>query len=172
MLCQKCKQKNATSHIHYVRNGIVRDMYLCDSCAAEYKTTFSGESDIFKMLSSFLNDNTVEFKEALKCDCCGTDFNTIRKTGRVGCGNCYSVFERELSPTISRIHGKTAHIGKKPCVADDATAVENEGITEKTLDEKEQKIAELKSQMSEAVKNEDFESAARLRDEIKALEEK
>lgn len=172
MLCQKCKQNNATSHIHYVRNGIVRDMYLCDSCTIEYKTAFSNDGDIFKMLSSFLNDNTVKFKETLKCDCCGTDFNTIRKTGKVGCGNCYSVFEKELSPTISRIHGKTTHIGKKPCVAVETSAVENESIAEKTVNEKESKIAELKAQMSVAVKNEDFESAARLRDEIKSLEEK
>lgn len=172
MLCQKCKQNNATSHVHYVRNGIVRDMYLCDSCAAEYKTAFSGDTDIFKMLSSFLNDNTVQFEKAVKCDCCGTDFNTIRNTGKVGCSNCYSVFERELSPTVSRIHGSTVHVGKKPCEVKAVSTLENKNKAQTTVNEKEQRITELKSQMSEAVKNEDFESAARLRDKIKALEEK
>ncbi len=171
MLCQNCKQKNATSHIYYVRNGIVRDMYLCDSCAKEYKSTLTYDGDIFKMLSSFLNDNNGAFKETLKCDCCGTDFDAIRKTGKVGCGNCYSVFEKQLSATIARIHGKTAHVGKKPCDTE-VVVEENTEVKEPKVNEKEQIIAELKSKMAEAVVKEDFESAARLRDEIKALEEK
>ncbi len=170
MLCQKCKQNIATSHIHYVRNGIVRDMYLCDSCAVEYKKSISYDGDIFKMLSSILNDNSIQFKEKTKCECCGTDFDTVRRTGKVGCANCYVIFETELSPLISRIHSKTTHVGKKPCTIE-AVVEDNSKQEESKVNEKVQQIAELKAKMAEAVVKEDFESAARIRDEIKALEE-
>ena len=171
MICQKCKQRSANAHIHYVHNGIVRDMYLCDSCAADYKNSISYDGDIFKMLSSFLSDNIGVYKETLKCECCGTDFNTICKSGMVGCGNCYSVFEKQLSPIIARIHGKTMHVGKKPCEIE--VVLENDTQVEgPKINEKEQQIAELKSKMTEAVAKEDFELAACLRDEIKSLEEK
>ena len=167
MLCQKCNMKNATSHIHYVLNGVVRDMYLCSDCAKEYHSTQSFDGDVFKMLSSLLNENIGNVKTTVKCDCCGADFNEIRRTGKVGCANCYKVFEAQLAPTIARIHGKTVHIGKKPLPA---KSDEQPKQQKAVIDPKEQRIKELKDRMAEAIKNEEFEKAAELRDQIKAEE--
>lgn len=167
MLCQKCNMKNATSHIHYVLNGVVRDMYLCSDCAKEYHGTQSFEGDVFKMLSSLLNENEGYTKTVVKCECCGTDFNEIRRTGKVGCANCYKVFEAQLAPTIARIHGKTVHIGKKPWSCEVEQQPKQQ---EAVIDEKEQRIKSLKEKMAEAIKNEEFEKAAELRDLIKAEE--
>ena len=167
MLCQKCNMKNATSHIHYVLNGVVRDMYLCSDCAKEYHSTQNFDGDVFKMLSSLLNENISNVKTSVKCDCCGVDFNEIRHTGKVGCANCYKVFESQLAPTIVRIHGKTVHIGKKPQTSESTFKSPKE---EPSVDPKKQRIKELKEQMAEAIKNEEFEKAAELRDLIKAEE--
>ncbi len=167
MLCQKCNIKNATSHIHYVLNGVVRDIYLCSDCAKEYHKSQSFDGDVFKMLSSLLNENMGNVKTAVKCDCCGADFNEIRRTGKVGCANCYKTFEAQLAPTVARIHGKTVHVGKKPQNAD-TTA--QPPIAEPLVDPKEQRIKALKEQMALAIKNEEFEKAAELRDLIKAEE--
>ncbi len=168
MLCQKCKVKNATSHIHYVLNGVVRDMYLCPECAKEYHGTDLYDGDVFKMLSSMLNDSASAVKNTLKCDCCGTDFNEIRRTGKVGCANCYKVFENQLSPTVARIHGKTVHVGKKPCQTEESAA-NNEAPTVAKMT-KEQIIAELKQQLADAISREEYEKAVILRDKIKEEE--
>lgn len=172
MICQNCQQKTAIRHIHYVRNGIVRDIYLCNECANSHAFKSIYENDIFKIMSSFLNEGAVNFKPAVKCECCGSDFETIRKTGKVGCGNCYKVFYEELSPIISRVHGNTLHVGKKPADSTDSQSVaQSESQSEPKIETKEQKIVQLKNEMAKAVKAEDFEKAAELRDEIKALEE-
>ena len=167
MLCQKCNMKNATSHIHYVLNGVVRDIYLCTDCAKEYQKSQSFDGDVFKMLSSLLNENMGNVKTAVKCECCGTDFNEIRRTGKVGCANCYKTFEAQLAPTVARIHGKTVHVGKKPQTAEPTIQPPKK---EPYIDPKEQRIKALKEQMALAIKNEEFEKAAELRDLIKAEE--
>ena len=167
MLCQKCKAQNATSHIHFVLNGVVRDAYLCHDCAKEYHASELYENDVFKMLSSLLNDNVGNVKETLKCECCGTDFDEIRRTGRVGCGNCYTVFEKRLAPTIARIHGKTVHIGKKPDITLSEPASQNVPTVEET---KESKIAKLRYELAEAIRNEEYEKAAVIRDKIREEE--
>lgn len=172
MLCQKCKQNNATSHIHYVRNGVVRDIYLCKSCATEYKAENLYDGDIFKVLSSLLSDGANVTKNTdtkLKCDCCGSDFNEIRRTGKVGCSNCYKVFEAQLSPTVARIHKNTVHIGKKP--NDSIVSESVEGHNENEAASKEQTITGLKRELAEAIKNEEYEIAAVIRDKIKGMEE-
>ncbi len=167
MLCQKCKSKNATSHIHYVLNGVVRDTYLCSDCAKQYRNDQLYDGDIFKMLSNILNDSIGNADITTKCNVCGTEFNEIRRTGKVGCSNCYKVFEKQLSPTVARLHGKTVHIGKKPQSVEPTVQPTKE---ESSVDAKEQRIKSLKMQMAEAIKNEEFEKAAELRDLIKAEE--
>lgn len=169
MLCQNCGKNQAVSHIHSVINGVVKDKYLCAECAAHSNADTFGENDLFEMLSSFLNDGTAPKVTSVKCECCGATFDEIRRTGRVGCGNCYKTFERELEPTLLRIHGRTAHVGKRP----DSIASKKNENTDKTTGEtntNEQRIKKLKDRLAEAVKNEEYEKAAELRDEIKRVE--
>ena len=166
MLCQKCKQNDATAHIHYVRNGVVKDMYLCSDCAKDYKTKSFYDADLFKMLTSLLDDGFESDKTVKKCDCCGADFDDIRRTGKVGCGKCYKIFEIQLSTTIARLHGRTNHIGKTLNVS---TTDKNNSHSGK--DSSESKLENLKNQLADAVANEEYEKAAVIRDEIKKMEE-
>ncbi len=167
MLCQKCKQNNATSHLHYVNNGIVRDIYLCSDCAADFKAQSFYDGDIINMISNLLDEGVLGTKPTLKCECCGTDFNEIRRTGKVGCGNCYKVFEKQLASIISRLHGKTTHIGKtlnyKNC-----EYKSNERISG---DNRKIVLGELKERLADAISSEEYEKAAVIRDEIRKLEE-
>ena len=77
-----------------------------------------------------------------------------------GCAECYRTFYDELLPSIQRIHGRIKHSGKASSGAIDQPKEET----------KEEKIAKLKTQMDEAVAAQEFEQAAKLRDEIKSLE--
>lgn len=166
MICQVCGKRNATKHIHSVVNGVVKDKYLCSECASKYHSAGFGENDIFKILSAFMNDGITTEKNIVSCDCCGATLAEISKTGKVGCGNCYKVFGKELAPTLVRLHGRTTHIGKKPGDAAETGQVEN-----KAQDTKESIIEKMSRELKEAVKKEEYEKAAVLRDKIRKAKE-
>lgn len=162
MLCSKCKLREATSHIHSVVNGVVSDTYLCSECAAKVKTPSFTDDNIFKMLSSMLYNDTASSVKKVSCDGCGVTLDEISRTGRVGCGKCYETFKKEIEPALIKIHGRTAHIGKRPY----------EEVTAETKPQGEISVKEqLKIKLAEAVKNEEYEKAAVLRDELKRLSE-
>ncbi len=163
MKCQKCNKNDATTHITKVINGIKTEMYLCGICAA------SESSDIFSfapnidhefesLFGSFWSMPAVSktLYEENSCKICGTTRSQFLKTGKPGCSNCYAVFEDLLSIPLKQIHGSTRHAGKTPSKLSEAL-------------ETEDKIVALRSQLDAAVAQQNFEEAARLRDEIKSL---
>ena len=90
------------------------------------------------------------------CPCCGATFKDFTKTGKAGCSECYNIFRDELSDTIMRIHSGNKHIGRAP-------------KSFRTRMEKEEKLVKLNNELEAAVKNQAFEEAARIRDEILSL---
>ena len=164
MICQNCKVNVATNHFHSVVNGVVRDNYLCNECSKNYKASAFADNDFFSVLSSFFNDVTPKQKEALRCPQCNSSFDEISKTGKVGCGNCYSVFENQLAPALLKLHGDIKHIGKKPNQNDDDTPINKESVSENC------DIERLKSDLKIAIAKEEYEKAAVLRDKIRKAE--
>ena len=102
---------------------------------------------------------TVSREDAVCCEKCGSTFNDIVNSGKIGCADCYRTFYDKLLPSLQRIHGKTRHEGKTP----KAVKVET--------DSTESKISRLEKELKDAVERQDFEKAARIRDEIKAIKE-
>ena len=152
MLCFNCKTKEATTHIHSVVNGVVKDMYLCSECSAKMHQKTFIHDNFFDLMSSFLSAEKPMVSDSVKCSCCGTSFDTISKSGRVGCGNCYKTFEKLLEPALVRLHGKTSHIGKRVLIT------KNEEETKTTSNnDKESVINKLQSELGVAVKNEEFD---------------
>lgn len=172
MLCQLCKTKQANTHIKNVVNGELTEMNLCSECAAKqgYGNMFNLNHffDIGSLMSGFMGEaaNTALAPEK-RCPNCGITFAQISKGGRVGCAKCYDVFYDRLLPSIKRIHGNTIHTGKKlrkPQL--------QSGTSEEVVSAEENKQSELdvlNSQMQAAVKNQEFEKAAQLRDRINEL---
>ncbi len=158
MMCDKCGKNPATTHIRRVINGAVYEAKLCAYCAAKEGYGNSFNLSLSNMLASMLDEGfeTAGNKDR-RCECCGASFSDIAESGRVGCSQCYETFERELEPSLNRLHGKVQHIGKMP---ETATKTET----------REEKIKKLKTEMANAIETEDFEKAALCRDEIKALE--
>lgn len=161
MLCQICGKNTATTHIKTVINGKVTEQNLCGYCAAKKGySNFNGGS-ITGLLSSMLG-NTIKSDTAAyekSCQCCGTSFANIAETGKVGCAECYKVFDEELYVYLKRIHGSVKHNGKTPGSKDLVVA--------KTTD----RISELKIKLAGLVAEEKYEEAAVVRDQIKKLEE-
>jgi protein arginine kinase activator len=183
MLCERCKKNEATFYYHENINGKQKTYRLCGDCEAELEK--SGElkeidtgkmfdgfdsflenpfNEMHSLLASMFGDNdTKQLKSAdakenteKKCPACGTTFREFAENGMAGCPTCYETFADELKPTLGKVHGHTSHIGRAPA-----------RFKEK-LDAKKH-IAELEAEQKEAVKNEDFEKAAQIRDELKEL---
>ena len=165
MLCQNCGKNEATTHIKQIINGDMAESHLCSDCAAHlgYSDVFSGFGlNLSELFGGFLGDMmpSLSSGNTPRCPKCGTSFDEIARDGRVGCADCYRTFYDKLLPSIQRIHGKIKHSGKT------VSAVSEQPKAETT----EEKIAKLKAAMNDAVSKQDFENAAKIRDEIKALE--
>ena len=109
MLCQHCKKHQATTHVKTMINGEYAEYMLCPECAHElgYDNMFTDFSaDFGGLLSSFFSNALPAISGATHCDTCGSTLNDIKRSGKVGCADCYDTFFSELLPIIRSIHGK------------------------------------------------------------------
>ena len=163
MLCDECGKRVATVHITKIENGKKTDFHLCEKCAmAKNSISINTSFSINDLLTGILNNTDyfpfkVGFPDELKCPVCGLGYSRFRETGRFGCSNCYKTFSDKLNPLFRRLHGNISHTGKIPVKA---------GGNMKNARE----IEKLKAALSFAVKNEEYEKAAELRDRIKELD--
>ncbi len=170
MKCQKCGKENANTHIKTIINGDYKEYILCPECAKEmgYNNFFADmESDFSTLLGSFFGNTLPARSQSTHCPTCGSTYYDIADSGKVGCADCYSTFFDLLMPSIRRIHGNTTHCGKKS-FADRSRNRVNSGTSKMSNSDK---ISDLKAQLNQAVEIQNFEEAAKLRDEIKSLEE-
>ena len=113
--------------------------------------------------------------KTLKCDSCGYTFDDIINTGRLGCKDCYDIFEDRLDPIIKRIQGSNKHIGRigkiiDKKIEDKVGKEENKKEENKEINEEKTKLEKLQEELKVAIKEERYEDAAKIRDEIKKLE--
>ena len=164
MLCQKCKNNEATVHIRQTVNGVKTELMLCSECAdKENKYSFFAD-DLF---SGFFSDSILGVRRAeeqKKCDGCAMTRRELASSGRAGCAKCYEVFAAELDKIIYGIHGNARHNGSLP--GGHAEHMEKQ----KKLDALKKEIESLKKEQQMAVSEQNYEKAAELRDRIRALE--
>lgn len=167
-MCERCNQKEANVHITKVINGVKTELHLCDECAKQSEDINMNFSFNFGMPMSFQNilDGFVEmlggtpknYDEEV-CPVCKMTFNDFRNKGRLGCGSCYTSFSTKITPIIKRIHGNIEHTGKVPLRTGGEFKLKRD-------------IQKLKDELKLAINKEEYERAAKLRDEIKNLESK
>lgn len=165
MHCDVCNTNEATVHLTEIVNDKVTKLHLCESCAKEKGEEMEehfGMSDLLAGLADMGASLDSSAANNVKCPTCGFTYNDFKKAGRLGCGDCYEAFKKQLDPLLKRIHGANRHIGKVPLMAGDAVK------GNKTL----QDIKALKERLEKAIRSEAFEEAAKLRDSLKELEKK
>lgn len=164
MECERCGAK-ATVHITRVENGIKQERHLCEKCARElfgfeFKESMAVGDAMTGILELMKEDQkAARLMDAPACPSCGMTFKGFKTSGKLGCPRCYRQFSEQLGPILLRIHKSAEHIGKMPPGQMGGRRIERE-------------IVRRRRAMKEAVASEDFETAAKLRDEIKALEAK
>ncbi len=165
MLCSHCNKREATFHYKTVSNGKASEMHLCSECAHElgfaekYSELFGDNMNVNSILNQFfaLSGKKPVQDSMLKCPECGMDFATFNSTGLMGCGNCYDVFADAVETMMQRTQGATSHNGK-------ISGPDSEEII------KQNKLEGLKESLKKAILEEKYEDAAKLRDEIRAME--
>lgn len=187
MLCDNCGKREANVKYSENINGNKKELHLCEKCSEKLgigKMDFKMPIDFSSFFGGLLEDfGTTDFMplfdevKNLKCDSCGYTFEDIVNTGRLGCGNCYYVFEDRLDPIIKKIQGSNRHIGRTGKIID--SKIEEKFSDSKKEDNKEQfinkevsEIEKLQNELKQAIKDERYEDAAKIRDEIKKLEDK
>ena len=158
MLCQVCHKNEATVHYTELSNNKVVEIHMCEKCALE-----KGVSIKPNFLLGELMSGLVEFGKSTKvvkgrnCPGCGLKYDDFRRTGRLGCSKCYETFKQSLAVLLGTIHGSSVHGGKVPATVDKEV---DKGLL----------LKKLRARLKKLVEKEEFEKAARLRDEIRKLE--
>lgn len=157
MECEKCQKADATVHLTQVVNGEVCKVHLCESCAADSGVSTCIPSTISEILLG-AGAKAVQpvARSGACCTQCGMERKDFKQHGRLGCDVCYEVFAGELAPLIRAMHHSERHTGKVPKTLEQHLAVERE-------------LLELQTRLKEAIVDERFEEAAKLRDRINKL---
>ncbi|MBI3313515.1 MAG: UvrB/UvrC motif-containing protein [Candidatus Omnitrophica bacterium] len=164
MTCNVCGVNEATVHLTEIVNNQMIEVHLCETCAQEKGTDFKTHFSIDDLLAG-LTDITKQIKQGEKkasslcCSGCGMTYEEFGKSGRLGCATCYEAFSKMLLPLIKRIQRSTHHVGKKPSKIPRATRSVHD-------------LRVLQDRLRKSVQTESFEDAAKIRDEIKQIEEK
>lgn len=162
MTCEVCGKKEATVHLTEIINDKVTKLNLCEECAKDKGSEMEehfGLNDLLAGLADLGSTTEPELLSTVKCPSCGFTYQDFKKVGRLGCGDCYEAFKKQLGPLLKRIHSADRHTGKIPLMV---------GKTVKDT----RNLQDIKTRMEKAIQTEDFEEAARLRDKIKEMEKK
>lgn len=156
--CSECRKKIAVKYTEMVGDKVTH-IYMCEGCP-EYNRRLHGGG---QTVPSAMGEGT------LACGNCGTTLDAVRMGSMLGCNVCYEVFAEALLSELmqakklpSRItqFKKTMpiHIGRSPGEIKEVSAA--------------MKLLALNEALSDTLKAENYEQAAFLRDQIRALTEK
>ena len=162
MICGKCGQQTATVHMTQIVNNEKKEIYLCQNCAVQPDLPFSFENFFQGLLDTFQSQQQQKQTgapehAAVQCPKCGLTHEDFKNTGRFGCADCYGAFREHLNGIFKNIQAGQSHEGKFP---------KRHGIQLN----RQKKSQQLKKALAKAIEDEEYESAAVLRDEIRALE--
>src|SRR5215210_5865309 len=160
MFCDACKSKEASVFLTQIVDGKMQKVNLCDACS---KTKGVDDPTGFALADLLLGLGAAQEIEkgggTQKCPVCGFSQADFKKTGRLGCAHCYDTFAEGLTSLLKAMHKGTAHTGKVPARLQRIIELETE-------------MKSLQRDLQDAVWDDNYGSAALLRDRIRQLETK
>jgi protein arginine kinase activator len=156
MLCERCKHKDATVHLTEIIKGVRSEVHLCEHCARDIGLNSKLNNYALSVpdMLSYLDEGILDDHPGDVCTVCGISSADFESTGKVGCSHCYEA----LSPSINVLFpdGKESYAGKQP-------AAEGSSVPD-AAPEPVEPASVLLGQLDEAVKEERYEDAAKIRD--------
>ncbi len=162
MLCDICKQNEAKVHLTQMDHGKTKKVDLCETCS---KAKGLDDPAAFSLADLLLGLGAAQEMEQasavgdLKCPHCGFTQADLKKTGRLGCAECYLTFAEALEGLLRTMHKGTKHVGKAPHAL-------------KQSQDLSDKLKGLQKRLDKAITDEDFETAIHLRDDINTVKGK
>ena len=161
MQCTICKEKPATVHLTQIVGDKMQKLDLCEDCAKAKgindPTSFSlADADVLFGLGASQEIEQAGGGVEAKCPRCGFSQADFKKSGRLGCPECYQTFAEGLEGLLKTMHKGIRHAGKVP----EALRANREQSDHLKL---------LQKKLAKAIEDENFEQAAQLRDEIKQI---
>ena len=156
MLCDECGINPATVRFQTLLQGKKTEENLCQTCWQKKNAQILGGISIGDLLAGLIKGAQQEQVPDLHCEQCGQTYAEFKKTGLLGCAQCYAAFGERMEEALLRVHGRAQHAGKVPPDLRESQ-------------DRARRVDALKQEMEKAITAEDFERAAELRDEIRAL---
>ncbi|MCA9736741.1 MAG: UvrB/UvrC motif-containing protein [Gemmatimonadota bacterium] len=159
--CENCGAAEAVVHFMHIEKNEMTTLHLCEKCAAEKGVekpppTSLALSSLLEQVGEVAERQSADLSG--RCEFCGLTLADFRETGRFGCPHCYVSFEAGLRKLLRRVHGSSRHVGKVYLSPEAPSA------------DRERRLRGLRRKLQRAVDGEDFERAAQIRDQIRALE--
>jgi len=165
MKCDVASCENeATVHLTEIREGKKHEMHLCERCAAEKGLPGKAHFSISDLLAGIASQAQSQAKPARRgkeaaCPVCTTTLTQFQSSGRFGCPECYNTFRDDVQGLVEKIHDAAQHVGKVP------RRVSSEISLQKDM-------RQLQLDLKRAIRKEDYEKAAAIRDQIKQIEDR
>lgn len=183
MKCENCGKNEANVKYTQIINGEKKQMFLCEECSKKLGINdihFNMPISFNNFLEDFFDDmNDISFlptiggaNKKVQCSKCGLTWDEFLHTGNLGCSNCYGEFESRIDPILRSLQGATSHVGRigEVIEGNDIKQNLNDNSNIETESNNLSKADKLKDELKQAIKEERYEDAAKLRDEIKNLE--
>jgi protein arginine kinase activator len=161
-LCESCREHDGVIRIAQSSGANTKELWLCERCSRRFgferkpKSLYSAVAD----LASGLIDRSAAHRDAhgtARCPRCSTTFAAIRRTGKVGCSECYVTFGERIGRVVLGLAGRADHTGKYP---------ERFSRYKRAFMDRER----MRRSLDESLEREDYERAAKIRDSLRALE--
>ena len=170
MLCENCKTNTATVHMQGFVNGAKTELHLCQECSFKMvnmempismENIFKGIMDSVQAMGP-LTLGQPPGRQAPRqtpgpCTECALTYEEFKAKGKLGCEACYQAFPKEIVALFKSVQGSTHHEGKFPKRSGQQFRQRREAD-------------KLRIDLKRAVDDENYEEAARLRDQIRNLE--
>ncbi|MCI1209063.1 MAG: UvrB/UvrC motif-containing protein [Treponema sp.] len=161
MLCDFCHKREAVFFIEQVSKNTRKKLNICMECAVSRGISPDPkaiERSIGILFAELANDGKKSEKETDKlCPVCGRSLSLIKKTGRLGCPECYAVFKNDILELMKQKNIKGPYTGSLPHRLSTFRSV----LTDRV---------DLQTKLEKSIESEDYEKAAIYRDYLRALE--
>jgi protein arginine kinase activator len=152
-LCEECGVNPANIHLTQIMQNETHVFHLCEECARKKGIAITVNEDVVLGVQ----ENVQNMPEDKTCTRCGMKLSDFRNRGWLGCPSCYQSFDEEIEELLVKVHGSSLHIGKKYSGM----------LTESDPGD----LKRLRLELAMAIKNEEFEQAAALRDAIHGMKQ-
>lgn len=165
MQCKRCNKNEAKIHFAKIINNQTTEFHLCEFCAKEMNIMGANHEFHLENLIAGLAPEpdaapAVDESSRTACSSCGLTAGQFKRAGRLGCPRCYDTFHDELVPLLRKIHGSAHHTGKVPMKAGESAPAQS----------RIRDVKKMRRDLREAISKEEYERAARIRDEIKQMD--